>query len=81
MTYGFQVYGLADMSKMKNKEPHVLIHIAVPEEKALLFKKHVKETGGNMTAILTERIKNYLIENGAIKKPDFEKLRKELFAD
>jgi len=56
------------MSKPKNKDPKVLIHVLLPEEYHTKFKEHTARKGSNITASVTKLIEDYLIENGMIKK-------------
>ena len=56
------------MPKQPNKDPRILIHVAIPEQYHRLFKMHTSESGSNITATTNTLIENYLVENGMIKK-------------
>lgn len=56
------------MSKPKNKDPKVLIHVLLPEEYHIKLKMQSAHDGSNITETVTKLVENYLIAKELIKK-------------
>lgn len=69
------------MPKQANKERRELIHVSMPLDYHLKFKAQVAKDGSNITATVNDLIENYLIERGAIQRPNMAELKARIWAD